>query len=241
MRGVHGVHGLWALPCAPAPGYAPAMVHQNALTALLGATRDGNSEWRALYDEFVGTLRRTGVAANAPRPGDVFPSFALPDAAGRYRSLDALLASGPVVLSFNRGGWCPYCAHELRAWNEALPELTDAGGRFVAITPEVGGRAALMGRLLDLSPDAELLCDVDLGVALACGLAFRMGEPMLRRYRDHGLDLAELYGSASGFMPVPATYVLDEGGVVRFAFADPDFRVRADPAAAIAIVRALGR
>ena len=215
------------------------MPHQRLLADLLADTREQSVAWNALYDGFVETLRRVGVAANAPAVGEPFPEFALPDARGHYRSFDALLAGGPLVLSFNRGGWCPYCAHELRAWNAHLPGLAAAGGHFAAITPEVGGRAALMGRLLDLSPDAELLCDVDSGVALATGLAFRLSETLMHSFAEVGMDLKALYGSASGFLPVPATYLIDRGGIVRFAFADPDFRVRAEPAEVIAVLAGL--
>ena len=190
-----------------------------------------------MYDEFVGGLRRIGAGLASPVIGEPFPAFALPDASGRYRSLDSLLAEGPLVLSFNRGGWCPYCASELRAWSDALPALAEAGGHFVAVTPEVGGRAALLGQLLH--GDAQMLCDVDHGIALATGLAFYIGEPLLSRYAQWGLDLVELYGSGSGFLPIPASYVIDTSGIVQFAFADPDFRHRAEPADAIAVVAAL--
>ena len=184
--------------------------------------------------------RGCGASARVRHPrrvGEDFPAFSLPDAGGHYRSLDSLIADGPLVLSFNRGGWCPYCTIELRAWGEALPQLAEAGGHFVAITPEVGGRAAVLGSLLH--GDAEILCDVDHGVALASGLAFYIGEPLLKRYASAGFDLGELYGTRSGFLPIPATYVIDAAGTVRYAFADPDFRLRAEPAEVIEAVRAL--
>lgn len=159
--------------------------------------------------------------------------------AGHFRSLDALVAQGPLVLGFNRGASCPYCTHELPAWREHPPALWDAGGRLAVVTAEVGGRAALLGRLL--AGDAEMLCDVDHGVALSAGLAFYIGDAMRRRYHDEiHLDLGALYGTDSGFLPVPGTFVIDGAGVVRYAFVDPDFRIRAEPAAVIAAVAALG-
>ena len=207
------------------------------LADLLAQAGNDGSEWTLLYDDVVDALRRVGVGAGAPRVGEAFPAFSLPDAGGHHRSLDALLGDGPLVLSFNRGGWCPYCTHELRAWSDALPALADAGGRLAVVTPEVGGRAALLGRLLD--GDAEMLCDVDSGVALQSGLAFYLGAPLIRRYKEFGLDLADVYGTPSGFLPVPATFVLDGEGIVRFSFVDPDFRVRAEPEDVIAAVAAL--
>lgn len=195
--------------------------------------RSGN--WAGLYDRFSANLRKVGVGLTAPRPGEPFPAFSLPNALGQYRSLDGLLAGGPLVLSFNRGGWCPYCVHELKSWSEFLPDVRAAGASFAAITPEVGGRARLLGNLLDA--DAEILADVDGGVALNSGLAFFVGQELLDQYREWGLDLLSLYGSDSGFLPVPATFVIDQEGITRYAFVDPDFRHRAEPAD---VVKALG-
>jgi peroxiredoxin len=180
-----------------------------------------------------------GIGQTAPRTGDEFPDFALPDARGHYRSLSELLKAGPVVLSFNRGEWCPYCRTELEAWHCALPELDVAHGRFVAVTGEIGGRANSLGMIL--GDGADVLCDVDHAVAMANGLAFYLGRPMLDRYHKIGLDLATLYGSDSGFLPVPATFVIDTDRKVAFAFVDVDFRLRAEPDDVVAAVAALGR
>jgi len=238
MRSGHGLHVRPALRKWDARDYLGRMDTARPLAEALAAAQDAAGEWTPVYDDFVEGLRGHGVGKNAPRVGEPFPAFSLPDAVGQYRSLDGLVADGPVVLSFNRGGWCPYCTHELRAWNELLPDLSAAGAQFAAITPEVGGRAALMSRLLD--GDAELLCDVDHGLALAAGLAFYVGAPLLRQYREWGLDLASIYGNDSGFLPVPATFVVDREGIVTYAFVDPDFRIRAEPADVLDAVRSLG-
>lgn len=209
------------------------------LARRLDEARAARSEWQPLYDSFVDRLRALGIGQTVPRVGDEFPDFALPDTRGHYRSLAEFLEGGPVVLSFNRGEWCPYCRTELEAWHCALPELDVAHGRFVAVTGEVGGRAASMGTIL--GDAADVLCDVDQAVAMANGLAFFIGRPMLDRYRGAGLDLAKLYGSDSGFVPVPATFVIDTDRTVAFAFADVDFRLRAEPGDVVAAVAALGR
>jgi peroxiredoxin len=201
-----------------------------SLADALRATCD--PDWQPHYDILVDRLRRAGVGANAPRVGDTFPDFALPDAQGRYRSLGTLLSGGPLVLSFNRGGWCPFCRHELAAWAAMLPALAARGAAFAAVTGEVGGRAAALATIF-VDP-MTMLCDVDHGVALDLGLAFHLGAPMLDRYRGYGLDLGLAYGSQAGLMAVPATFLIDRNGVVLYAYADPDFRERADPADVIA-------
>jgi peroxiredoxin len=217
--------------------YLAGMPETQALARRLAETSATAVEWQPLCDSFVAGLRMLGIGSTAPRAGDIFPDFALPDARGRYRSLGALVENGPIVLSFNRGEWCPYCRDELEQWHCALPELGRANARFVAITGEVGGRATSLGAIL--GDDADVLCDVDHGVAMANGLACFVGKPMLDRYREVGLDLSLLYGSESGFVPIPATFVIGTDRVIAFAFADVDFRVRAEPDAVMAAVAAL--
>jgi len=207
------------------------------LADLLARAADAAPFSRQHYEELVAGMRLLGVGAAAPAVGEAFPPFALPDAQGRYHDLPSLVAGGPMVLSFNRGGWCPFCRHELTAWNEYIPALAALGARFVAITGEVGGRAAQLKLLLE--GDGEVLADVDHGVALASGLAFHLGAKLIERYQEIGLDLQALYGSRSGFLPVPATFVIDRAGIVRYAFVDADFRVRAEPEEVMVAVEAL--
>lgn len=215
------------------------MENNTPLTDALVRCREGDPSWESIYDSFVGGLHSKGVGRTAPRVGEPMPHFALPNARGIYVQSQALFAKGPLVLSFNRGGWCPYCRAELSAWVDAMPELDRLGGTFVSITPEVGGRAEAMREALGLK--AEVLCDVDHGVAMELGLAFHLGGELRQRYLACGLDLSEAYGTASWFLPVPATFVIDRGGIVRFAFIDADFRIRAEPADVLAEVARLTR
>lgn len=210
------------------------------LASRLAQVRGRSPDLGPFFDEIVIALREAGVGAEAPAVGEVFPDFSLPTASGSYRRLGDLLDQGPVIVNFSRGRWCPYCVHEVTAWAEMLPELAKAGVRFVEITGETGGGARALGALLAASPGAgiaEVLCDVDHGVALSLGLAFFAGDPLLDFYRSHGLDLHELYGSPSGFLPVPATFALDPSGRVRFAYANVDFRERAEPSDVLAALR----
>lgn len=203
----------------------------------LAAIRGQNPDLGPFFDEIVFGLREAGVGAAAPVVGDVFPDFSLPTADGGYRRLGDLLEAGPVVINFSRGRWCPYCAHEVAAWAEALPALAAAGARFIEITGEIGGGARALGAVFtatDHAGTADVLCDVDHGLALSLGLAFFAGEPMLDFYREHGIDFQALYGSHSGFLPVPGTFAVGRDGVVRHAFVDVDFRNRAEPADVIA-------
>lgn len=207
------------------------------LDSKLAALRQANAALGPFFDEIVIGLRAAGVGASAPVVGETFPDFSLPHVDGGYRRLSDLLEAGPVIINFSRGRWCPYCVHEISAWAEMLPALAEAGAKFIEITGETGGGARAIGAALaasDHAAAAEVLCDVDHGVALSLGLAFFAGEPLLDFYQQIGIDFHALYGSRSGFLPVPGTFAVGQNGVVRHAFVDVDFRNRAEPAEVIA-------
>jgi peroxiredoxin len=218
--------------------HKPLMEQTTRLYEKLQSCTLENSEWSSLYDAFVGrlTLLETGHAA--PGAGMDFPELVLPDHLGRHQRLAAVYADGPVVITFIRGGWCPWCCSELDSWHDNLAALEAAGGRLVVIVGEVAGRADHIEEMLD--GKALVLCDIDHGAALDLGLAFHAGAELVQRYLQAGLDLADIYGTDSGILPIPATFVVDTQGVVRYAFVDPDFRVRAEPLDVISVVRALG-
>ena len=198
---------------------------------------EGAPEWQELYDDFVGRLVTLEMGRSAPEVGSEFPAIVLPDYLGRFVTLADLHERRPLVISFNRGSWCPYCRHELESWRDALPALHAAGGELAVIVGEVAGRAEEIAATIE--GDVAVLCDVDHGAALELGLAFHAGHELLQRYQDCGLNLADIYGSGSGLLPIPATFVIDIGGIVRFAFVNPDFRVRAEPRDVIAAVASL--
>ncbi len=191
----------------------------------------------SVYDDFVARLQSLNVGKLAPRVDEAFPDFSLPDASGRYRSLEQLRDGGSLVISFNRGLWCPFCVHELQSWAAASPALENAGGRLIVVAGETGEGASAIQDMI--GPGATLLCDVDHGAALACGLAFPVGEEMKRRYLAIGLDLAATYGSDGGFLPIPATFVVGEEGIIRYAHVDADFRLRPDPLDVVAFLTAM--
>lgn len=194
-------------------------------------------EWNVIYDDFVGRLTMLEMGKSAPAPGTPFPPISLPDAQGEYRNISDFYRDGPVVISFNRGGWCPYCREELKQWSEAMPALKAAGGQLIVIAGEVSGRGDALQAMLN--HQAEVLCDVDHGAALSLGIAFHAGAQLIKLYRDCGLDMADIYGTESGILPIPATFVVDSMGIVRYAFVDPDFRERAKPEAVIEVLASL--
>ena len=195
------------------------------------------AEVQAAYDEFLARLDPADVAAQALQPGDRMPAFLLPGADGGLVGSSDLLAAGPLVVTFIRGAWCPYCAATLAALQDALPRLLDAGGSLVALTPETGGRARATRQQHGLQ--FHVLADVDLVIAMAFGVVYRtppLYEALLRR---RGVDLADRSGNPAWLLPVPATFLVARDGIIARTWIDPDFTHRAEPDDVAAALRAM--
>jgi len=200
-------------------------------------TRKRSPELGQAYDALVATLVASGLTGTSLKPGARMPDFDLPNVEGRFVASQALLERGPLVVSFFRGGWCPFCTTELTALQQALPEIAARGASLVAITPDTG--AALAAAKRDNGLRYEVLSDLDFGLGLQFGLVYRVPDSIRELYRRLDLDLGARHGSAHDgvwLLPIPATYIVDRRGIVRFAEVDCDFRRRMEPAA---IIRAL--
>jgi len=190
---------------------------------------------------FIERLAAVDVAADALAVGQQAPDFVLPNAENRLVSAAEIWPQGPTVFCFIRGNWCQFCAAHLEKLKLAAPEIAAAGGRIVIVTPETGGSAARLKARRGL--DFEILCDVDGGLALACGLLFRLSGEMCELYEKLGRVLPAFQGNDGWFLPVPASYVIDRRGVVRAAHVNVDYRERMpthEMVAAVAAARASG-
>ena len=199
------------------------------------AAAKNDAPLQAAYQDLLSRLDRAETGAGALKPGDAIPAFLLPDAEGRLVASDELLARGSLVINFFRSNWCPYCRQTLKALEAALPEIEAAGGQLVALTPDTGHHLADTKRVQRLS--YEILSDVDGTVGLQFGVLFRVPAAYREVLAGYGIDLAERHGNDASFIPLPATYVVDRAGVVRYAFVDIDFTRRAEPAAIVAALK----
>lgn len=196
-------------------------------------------EVTAALEAGVAAVRSAGIAERALRSGDVAPTFTLPDATGRPVDLTALLAAGPVILCFYRGGWCPYCSLELRAYAALVPEMAALGVSFVAISPETPDASSTTAEREGL-PFAVLS---DVGGSV--GAAFRLVHPIEPDVREiyarqgHDLPGRQDVSAADVALPLPATYLVAPDGTIRFAFVSPDYTERAEPSEVLAAARRL--
>ena len=199
------------------------------------AAAEEDAPLQGAYQDLLSRLDRAETGARALKPGDAIPPFLLPNAESRLVASDDLLARGSLVINFFRGNWCPYCRQTLKALEAVLPEIEAAGGQLVALTPDTGHHLADTKQAQRLS--YEVLSDVDGAVGLQFGVLFRAPAAYREVLAGYGIDLAERHGNDGGFIPLPATYVVDRAGVVRYAFVDIDFTRRAEPSAVIAALK----
>lgn len=160
----------------------------------------------------------------ALRVGDKAPEFTLKDATGKDVTLSQLLKKGPVILTWYRGGWCPYCNIALKDLQGGLPEFTAAGATLVAISPELPDHS------LDTREKHALafpvLSDVGLTVADAYGISYTLDGATSTRYNG-SFGLNAWNGDTSNRLPLPVTYVVSREGVIVYRFIDTDIRKRA--------------
>lgn len=167
------------------------------------------------------------AGGGAPRVGAVAPPFNLPDARGGYVSLTDQLARGPVVLTFYRGAWCPYCDLTLRAYQNLLPEIRALGASLVAISPQTPDASLTTAEKKGLA--FAVLSDAGNTVARQYGLVFQVPAPLDAIHRSFGIDLAASNGDTSNELPVPGTFIIGRDGRIAFSFVDGDYRVRLEP------------
>jgi peroxiredoxin len=203
------------------------MLLQAQLDAMhLGILKDAPSEGAA-FDADTEQLVQAGIGSTAPKIGEAAPDFRLPDQLGREVNSQGLRAEGPLVISFYRGNWCPYCNLEMRALQQNLPQIEEAGARLVAISPQLPDESMSMAEKHELA--FPVLSDVGNRIARQYGLLFTVSEKLRPMYARFGIDLPKSNGDDSFELPVPGTFVLDRDGIVRDAFVDPDYKKRMEP------------
>jgi peroxiredoxin len=177
-----------------------------------------------VVDRMVAHLEKNGVGLSAPKPGEPMPDFVLPDEGGHLVRLTDLLKSGPVVLSFNRGHWCPYCRINVDALAKIAPEIEQLGAHIVAIAPETGRYTAELKSYA--KAPFPILSDIDGGYALELNLLYWVGDEKREAMQAGGVDIAPYQGNESWMLPIPATFIVGEDGTVKARHIDPDYRHR---------------
>ncbi len=215
---------------------APTLAAQLNMVADAAAKRFPAEMVRTMEDA-IDSVRDAGIEKSAKQVGDHAVDATLSDWNGKQVTLSELWSDGPIVLMWYRGGWCPYCNLQLRAMQKEIETLDALGAKLVVLTPELPKYAKATARANDA--DFVALFDKDNATAREYGLVFQLAESILPLYRDR-LKLGERNGNDAMELPLAATYVIDQSGVIRYAFLDADYKKRAEPANVVEAVRKLG-
>lgn len=171
------------------------------------------------------------VRDNALQVGQKVANFSLANHCGDTVALTDLLAKGPVIISFYRGGWCPYCNLELKALNDYLPKFKAHNAQLVAVSPQLPDESLSTAQKNEL--EFDVLSDVSNIVANQFGLLFTLDERIQSLYTGFGIDFESYYGDKSFKLPLPATYVINQDGIITYAFISEDYTLRAEPEAVL--------
>ncbi|MEM7727929.1 MAG: peroxiredoxin-like family protein [Pseudomonadota bacterium] len=194
----------------------------------------------ALMHRATKELQETGQANRTLKVGDRLPDFDLPDAEGRMVRSSELLKDGPLVISFYRGVWCPYCNMELDALQAALGDIREKGAHLVSISPQTPTNSRKSARQNNV--EFPILSDGANTYARQLGLVFRLPEYLIEgAYKKLGAILPTFNGDDSWELPMPARFVADTDGTIAYAEVNPDYTQRPDPSELLDVLDTLNR
>ncbi|MCM2374890.1 peroxiredoxin-like family protein, partial [Aporhodopirellula aestuarii] len=206
--------------------------------AQIEKTRQAKPDFMNSVDELLAAAKDFEQGGSATTVGETAPTFELPNAQGKIVSLADLLKNGPVVVTFYRGNWCPYCNLQLRAMQQRLDEIHNLGAELVAISPQKPDESLSQAERDEL--DFIVLSDQDAQVAEQYGIAWQVPDVLIEHMKkDRGLELAKINNGNGSVLPIPATFVLSNDGVVTWRYANVDYRTRAEPDDIIAALQKL--
>lgn len=152
------------------------------------------------------------------------PDFKLKDQSGVEVSLKELKKKGPTVIVFYRGNWCPYCNRQLKALQDSFAFITAKGAQLVAITPEAG--AGIDSTIRKTGAVFPILFDEGGKMAEAYGVAFKVDDKTVNRYKMAGINLLENNQQKTAVLPVPAVYIVNRDGSITYRYFDDNYRKR---------------
>ena len=192
----------------------------------------------AIMESHIESLRKNGAVDQILKPGTKAPAFMLKNQRGEDISSVDLIEHGPLVVSFTRGSWCPFCAAEVRALNEVYEQFRQAGIELVVLSPQSPDSTQKQATAEKLK--FNLLVDKDNAIGKAFGLVYTFPEDLKNVYHNiFKLDIQALNEASGWQLPIPARFVIDGSGVIRDAKADPDYRYRPEPSEVLDIAKKL--
>ncbi len=182
-----------------------------------------------VFNDDANRLARNYQSPLVLKKGDKAPLFELPNAQGKPVSMADLLAKGPVVLTFYRGAWCPYCNLHLKLLQQVIPEMAKVNASMVAISPMNPDSSQAIIEANELQ--FEVLSDAGNKIARQYTQVFRNADESINAMSDLGYDFYSFYDDRTAELPVSATFIISSDGIVSFAESEGgDYRLRTEPA-----------
>lgn len=179
----------------------------------------------------IDQLQATSILEKAHKTGDTIPEIILPNATGDTVNLKDVLTNNKVVLAFYRGAWCPYCNLELKALQDALPQIEAKGAKLIAISPQTPDQSMTSKEKNELS--FEVLSDTNNKIAREMNLVFQLPPSLVELYSKFGIDLEASNGVKEWELPIAATYIIEKDGSISYHYLEEDYKLRADPKAIV--------
>lgn len=206
--------------------------------AKIEAGRQANPEFMKGVDTAINKAKEFQQGANALKVGQKAIDFELPNQEGELISLKKLMSQGPVVVTFYRGDWCPYCNLQLRALQARLKEIQALGATLIAISPQVPDGSLTKSEISEMN--FSVLSDQNAKVASQYGVAWEVPEFLLDHMRvDRNLDLEKINNGNSSVLPIPATFIIGTDGIITWNYVNVDYRTRSEPEEIIEAIKKL--
>lgn len=187
-------------------------------------------------EDAIDEVRESDLVETALKKGDQAIDATLKNSDGESVTLSKEWNSGPVILMWYRGGWCPYCNIQLQAMNRRIKQWNSVGAKLIVVSPELPEKSKETAAKNSLQ--VQVLHDPQNQLAAKYGLVFTLPEALQPLYRDQ-LGLAKYNGDDSMQLPLAATYVIDSKGKIQYSFLDEDYKKRAEPDDIMAAVRTI--
>lgn len=152
------------------------------------------------------------------------PDVTVKSIEGETIPLKSIVAEKPTVLMFYRGGWCPYCSRHMAELQQIEDQIVEMGYQILAVSvdrPEV-----IRETLSDIELSYTLLSDSPADVMKAFGIAYRVDDKTVERYKSVGIDFEKNTGYDHHILPAPAVFIINQEGIVKFQYVNPDYKQR---------------
>eukprot|EP01086_Lenisia_limosa_P003993 TRINITY_DN18854_c0_g1_i1.p1 TRINITY_DN18854_c0_g1~~TRINITY_DN18854_c0_g1_i1.p1 ORF type:complete len:275 (+),score=40.51 TRINITY_DN18854_c0_g1_i1:23-826(+) len=183
-------------------------------------------------------MKEKGLVRKARKTGDLSLDFTLPNAVGEMVDFSIIRKKGPVIVSFQRGTWCPFCSLEIQALTDCLVDIYSLGAQLVIVSPQKPEQQTEMLAENKIT-FVDILFDSEMKVARQFGLVHKLHSGFTSLYHQLGIDLQKENGGDGDELPLAATYIIDPKGLIRQSFVHEDFMLRMDPVEILAALRTL--